>query len=183
MSIGRKLKEFRKARGMTLVELSQKSGVQIASLSRMENMKMAGTLESHINICQALGIDITDLYHNIEKEHQRALLEKPKKTLDIFVHNDKSSYEILTTQILSKRMMPILLKIEPGGQTNTEQGPPGAEKFVFVLEGTITLKVGEKSFPLNANSSLYLDSSDEHSMANAGSTVAKVLVVGTPVQL
>ena len=44
MLIGKRVKELRKARNMSLSELAKLSGVQIATLSRIENLKMIGTL-------------------------------------------------------------------------------------------------------------------------------------------
>ena len=43
--IGKIIHKLRKDRKMTLVELAQKSGVALATLSRMENGRMTGTLE------------------------------------------------------------------------------------------------------------------------------------------
>ena len=56
MSIGKTIHALRKENKMTLLELADKSGVALATLSRMENAKMTGTLESHMKICDALGI-------------------------------------------------------------------------------------------------------------------------------
>jgi phosphoribosylamine-glycine ligase len=50
---------LRKEKKITLLELSEKSGVALATLSRIENGKMTGTLKSHMNICKTLEIDIT----------------------------------------------------------------------------------------------------------------------------
>ena len=116
MYIGKRVQELRKAKGMSLTELAEKSGVQIATLSRVENMKMTGTLESHMNIARAMGVDVTQLYTAIIKEEDKAQVQTPKSLSDVFVHSEKSSYEILTSNILGKRMMPILLKIEPEGR-------------------------------------------------------------------
>src|SRR5882757_9175179 len=68
MFIGSKMLALRKAKRMSLTELSQTSGVQLATLSRIENMKMVGTLESHIQIAKALGVDVTELYKDITRE-------------------------------------------------------------------------------------------------------------------
>src|SRR3989344_6305811 len=181
MYIGKRVQELRKVKGMSLTELAEKSGVQIATLSRMENMKMTGTLESHMNIARALGVDITQLYTAIIKEEDKAQVQTPKSLSDVFVHSEKSSYEILTSNILGKRMMPILLKIEPEGQTNMEQNPPGSEKFVFVLDGKIEVRAGEKVYALSRYNTLYFDASLEHKFVNTGKTTAKVICVGTPV--
>ena len=183
MYIGKRVQELRKVRGMSLTELAEKSGVQIASLSRIENMKMTGTLESHMKIAQALGVDVTQLYTAIIKEEDKARVHTPKSLSDVFVHSDKSSYEILTSNVLGKRMMPILLKIEPEGRTNMEQNPPGSEKFIFVLEGKIEVQVGDKTYSLSRYNTLYFDASLEHKFVNAGKTTAKVICVGTPVAL
>ena len=183
MYIGKRVQELRKAKGMSLTELAEKSGVQIATLSRVENMKMTGTLESHMNIARAMGVDVTQLYTAIIKEEDKAQVQTPKSLSDVFVHSEKSSYEILTSNILGKRMMPILLKIEPEGQTNMEQNPPGSEKFVFVLDGRIEVRAGEKAYALSRYNTLYFDASLEHKFVNTGKTTAKVICVGTPVAL
>lgn len=183
MYIGKRVQELRKAKGMSLTELAEKSGVQIATLSRIENMKMTGTLESHMNIARAMGVDVTQLYSAIIREEAGTAVQTPHSGTDVFVHSDKSSYEILTSSVLSKRMMPILLKIEPEGQTNTEQNPPGSEKFVFVLEGKIEVQVGEKTYALSKYNTLYFDASLEHRFVNKGGTTARALCVGTPVAL
>lgn len=183
MYIGKRLKELRKAQGISLSDLAEKSGVQIATLSRIEHLKMTGTLESHMNIAKALGVDITQLYTNIIKEEDKVDLKTSRSDTDVFIHSDKSSYEILTSNVLSKKMMPILLKIEPEGKTNIEQNQFGAEKFVFVLDGKIEVKIDDDSYVLSKNNTLYFDASFEHYFINIGKSTAKVLCIATPVAL
>lgn len=183
MYIGKRLKEIRQAQGMSLTALAEKSGVQIATLSRMENLKMTGTLESHMRIAQALGVDITHLYSNIIRPEDKVDVRTPQTATDVFTHSDKSSYEILTSRVLSKKMMPILLKIEPEGSTNKEQNAPGSEKFIFVLEGKIEARIGGESYLLSKAASLYFDASLEHYFVNKGKTTARAVCVGTPVAL
>jgi len=183
MYIGKRLKELRKSQGMSLTVLAEKSGVQIATLSRIEHMKMTGTIESHMNIAKALGIDITQLYAGIVKEEDKVDVGTARTRTDTFVHSDKSSYEILTSKVLNKKMMPILLKIDPDGRTNKEQNQPGSEKFVYVLEGKVEVMIDKKPYPLSKGHSLYFDASVAHYFVNKGKSTAKVICVGTPVAL
>ena len=183
MYIGKRLKELRKSKGMSLTELAEKSGVQIATLSRIENMKMPGTIESHMNIARALEVDITQLYTDIVQKEDKVDLKTSRSQTDVFVHSDKSSYEILTSKILSKKMMPILLKLDPDGRTNAEQNQPGTEKFVYVLEGRLEVKLGEAAYALAKGNSLYFDASVKHHFANTGKATVRALCVGTPVAL
>ena len=182
MLIGKRIQELREAKKLSLTELSKLSGVQLATLSRMENLKMVGTLESHMNIAKALGVDITHLYRGMQDPKSPA--PSPQKpTTDVFSHNDQAYYEILTNNVLSKKMMPVLLKVEPGGKTNREQNEVGAEKFIFVLEGELEVKLAGKSYPLKKNQTFYFDASLEHWFVNAGAVAVKAVCVVTPVVL
>ena len=84
---------------------------------------------------------------------------------------------------MSKKMMPILLKIEPNGQTNKEQYTQGAEKFIFVLEGMVDIHLGDTTFSLSPKNTLYFDSSREHYFKNKSGQTAKIICVSTPVIL
>nr|HPM43252.1 helix-turn-helix transcriptional regulator [Candidatus Omnitrophota bacterium] len=65
MPIGDVIHRFRKEKKLTLSELTERSGVALATLSRMENNRMTGTLESHIEICKALDSTLADLYKDL----------------------------------------------------------------------------------------------------------------------
>ena len=183
MYIGTKLHAIRKSKKMSLTELSQQSGVQLATLSRIENMKMVGTLESHINIAKALGIDITELYQDINNPELPIEHTDPQSRTDVFTHSEHSSYEILTKNILQKKMMPILIHIEHHGKTNVEQNANGSEKFIFVLEGNVEANINDQKFILNKNNTLYFNASQPHTLINIGKSAAKILCIGTPVSL
>ena len=109
MLIGKTIKGLRKKRKMTLTELSRKSGIQLATLSRIENSKMMGTVESHINIAKALGVEITDLYKGISAQTKNLTAETSQPNAEAFKHNEKSSHELLTKNIAGKKMVPVLI--------------------------------------------------------------------------
>ncbi len=183
MLIGDKLHEIRKTKKITLTELAKKSGVQLATLSRIENKKMTGTLESHMAIAKALGIDVVELYSSVIREQKQIEISKGTAGTEVFTHSDKSSFEILTKNVLSKHMMPTLIRIEESGSTQQEQEAPGCEKFLFVLEGAVEAVIDKKPFHLSKNNTLYFDASLPHLFKNTGRGIAKLLCVATPVTL
>jgi len=63
--IGSRVKSLRKQKGIKLVELSELSGVQIATLSRIEKNMMSGTIESHYQIAKVLDLELHELYKNV----------------------------------------------------------------------------------------------------------------------
>jgi transcriptional regulator with XRE-family HTH domain len=183
MLIGKKIKEFRKKQNMSLSDLARKSGVQIATLSRIENQKMIGTLQSHQDIARALGIDVTELYRSGPYIRETSAVAPSPSPSETFTYNKAASYELLTSQVLSKKMMPVLLRIEPKGQTNPEQNQAGGERFIFVLEGQIIAHVGAKTYTLTPSNTLYLDAAQKHYFENTGISVARAISVLTPVTL
>ncbi|MBF0490390.1 MAG: helix-turn-helix transcriptional regulator [Candidatus Omnitrophica bacterium] len=183
MLIGDKLHEIRKAKKITLTELSEKSGVQLATLSRIENKKMTGTLESHLAIAKALRIELVELYNSMVREQKRVEVSGNSRNSEIFTPNEKSSFEILTKNVLSKQMMPSLIRIEDGGATQQEENSTNSEKFIFILEGTVEAIIDNKPFKLEKNNTLYFDSSLPHKFKNTGRGVVKMLCVATPVAL
>jgi len=180
MQIGRKIREIRKSRDMTLEELSQKSGVALATLSRMENEKMNGTLDSHKRICKALGTSLAELYQEVENRSKT--LEKVKKATRIehFTHNKNAKYELLVTKTAEKLVIPLMLKIAPGGTTQEEQNEIGTEKFIYLLNGSLKATVGEQDFPLKRGDSLYFDASLPHSFKNDSKAPVEALCVVAP---
>ena len=182
MQIGNRVRDLRTAQRMSLTELSQKSGVQMATLSRIEHGKMTGTLDSHLNIAKALGLELPQLYHNLESNSPDETATSGKHG-ETFAYNAKAHYDILVNSLLSKKMMPIILRIEEGGKTNAEKGAPGSEKFLFLLEGKLTVYIEEETHPLSKNQTLYFNASRKHYFANAGKAPTKAIVVSTPVNL
>jgi len=181
MQVGEQIRRIRALRKMSLTELAQGSGVQIATLSRIENNKMTGTLESHMAIAKALGTDITELYQTLQEVEPVTAQESAAEPLA--VSDGKVSQEILARQVTSKKMLPALIKIEPKGETALEQLTPGAERFVYVMDGAVNVKLKAQTVRLTAKTSLYFNASQPHSLENAGEKVAKVLSVTTPVVL
>jgi len=184
MLIGKQMKALRKARGMKLIELAQATGIQIASLSRIEHDRMTGTLPSHIKIAEALGVELTELYQDLVKPSKTApeAVDGHSST-ETFTFNDKASYEILVANLMAKKMMPVMMRIEAGGASSEEQNRAGSERFLFMLEGTVIAHIDGKKFTLEKNNALYFNAADKHWFENTGTVTARFISVISPVAL
>ena len=181
--IGARLRTLRKAQKVTLVELSTRSGVDSATISRIETGQMTGTLECHGRLATALGVKITDLYSGIEEARTKdaLTLQSSSQHSDVYVRQTgKSSMAMHTSDILKKKLMPVLITIEPGGSTHQEEAKVGTERFLHVLEGHVEIRVGEQTYQLKRGGSVYLDASLLHALRNLGKKTAKCLSVTTP---
>ena len=66
VSFGSSLRFLRRKRNMPLNRLSELSGIQIATLSRMETNKMIGTVKSYANIAKVLKLKLSELFVEFE---------------------------------------------------------------------------------------------------------------------
>ncbi|MFH0754317.1 MAG: cupin domain-containing protein [Candidatus Omnitrophota bacterium] len=179
---GSHIQSLRKSQRLSLSELAKNSDVQIATLSRIENGKMTGTLSSHMRIAKALGIDITELYQGLQETAPDPI--KSEETLETAsIVNDKVSCEILTRQVTSKKMLPAIIKIEGKGTTSQERRESASERFLFVLEGSVIVKIKEQTIKLDKNTSLYFNATLPHSIENPNATTARLISVTTPVSI
>jgi transcriptional regulator with XRE-family HTH domain len=180
MKIGKRLKALRKEREITLGELSKKTGVALATLSRMENDLMPGTLKSHMAICKVLGVSITDLYRELEDESKTLESVSRTERPQHLSQGHKIKYELLVTRAMDKKLLPVLMHISPGGRTQNEQDKPGVEKFVYVMKGAMEAVVGDKKYTLKQGDSLYFDASVPHKFSGAAKSGAEAITVTSP---
>lgn len=177
MHVGTIINKLRKEKRMTLLELSEKSGVALATLSRIENGKMTGTLKSHIKICDSLGVSLPDLYAGLPSSKRTLEVKSRPAEEKISVHDRKSSSIMLVSNAQSKKMMPLLVTLHKGGHTNTEKDAHGVEKFIYVLDGKVEAAIGEEKFGLGSGDTIYFDSSVPHYFKNSGASEARLVSI------
>jgi len=180
MQIGNVIHTIRKERKLTLAQLSEKSGVALATLSRMENNRMTGTLESHITICKALDITLADLYRDLPAARKTNEVQPKRARSEVFVHDKRSTAEMLASKVLEKKMMPILLKVQAGGTTQVEETKTGVEKFIFVLTGKVEAIIGADKYTLGKGDTLYFESSIPHYFKNITQDESQLICVISP---
>ena len=65
-TIGTRLRTMRSTQRLPMVVLASLSGVDAATISRIERGRMPGTLESHLKLSRALGLTLAALYEGLE---------------------------------------------------------------------------------------------------------------------
>lgn len=184
IEIGEKIRSLRKQRGMSLEQASAKTGVALATLSRLENGKGSGTFRTHRKIAEAFGLSLTEFYQDLQpKEQEATILAAHSDEAESFTYDEKASAVFLARQVSGKQMLPQMIMLQPGGQTAAEQYLTGTERWVFGLEGTIRVKVGEKSYPISSGETLYFKASLPHRFENDGTSEAKLISVMSPAVL
>lgn len=180
-SIGPRIRTLRKGRRLSLEQLSEKSGVALATLSRIENGKGSGTFKTHQRIADAFSLSLPDLYQGLRPEDQDATLVDPaSEEAETFTYDEKASAVLLAKHLSGKQMFPQLITLQPEGKTTMEQYPVGTERWVFCLEGGANVFVGPAAYRLAAGGTLYFKASLPHRFENAGPVTSKLVSVTSP---
>ncbi|MBI4394655.1 MAG: helix-turn-helix transcriptional regulator [Candidatus Omnitrophica bacterium] len=178
--LGERIRNLRRQKKITLIELSKITGVAQATLSRMETGLMVGTVKSHQKIAESLGVSLAELYGGIDTRYERIKHQTASQERKIFAKTDQMRCELLTQEISKKKITPLLITLNAHGKSETERLDRGVEKLLFVLEGTMTVHMEGKEYTLNPQDTLYFDGSIPHQLANSGNKQAKIFCAVSP---
>src|SRR6478735_8030357 len=109
---GAAMKELRAARGLTLADVSSLTGMNVSTLSKIENGKVALTLEKLMRISEGLGVDMTELITPAAREAPkiqggtRRSVARAGEGQAIEMALGNSLY--LASELLNKRIIPIV---------------------------------------------------------------------------
>lgn len=181
MVLSRKLKALRGS--MSQSELARRAGVDKAIISKIEAGKMAGSVECHKRVAEALGLKLSQLYSYLE-EDRPADVEYRSGQARSDVYAD--FMEILTVIPLSKKMLPTLISLKAGESCHLEESLKDAERFIYLLEGKVEISVDDSRNTLtrapgsSKGDSLYSKSKSTHRIKNAGRQTAYLLCISSP---
>ncbi len=182
IDLGAKIRTVRKAKQLTLQQVSDRSGVSIATLSKIENGQAVGSLNTVYKIARGLGILVVDLV----APHEAALTRQGRlavnKNDSALCHKtDFYDYFIHANSLNSKRMVPLVMHI------HTETPPPledwsqhAGEEFVYIITGSIAFHCEEYApVTLEPGESLYFDSAMRHAFVKTSTVDAVILSIAT----
>ncbi len=182
LRLGLRLREHRKARGLTLKDLSAQSGVPLSTLSKMELGQSSVGYEKVAAVARALALDVNLLFDTRAGAPPDvpppSVVWSSAVTASAFT-SDTYAYRMLATEFPGKRMTPLQGRIlaRERGQFPDFIRHAGQE-FVTVLSGRISLQfeTGE-AIELGRHESAYFDSGVGHIYLSLSRSDAVVMVV------
>ncbi len=175
MEFGRRIKEIRNKKKLTLEELAKRTKVSASFLSQIERGVVYPSVESLKKIAIALQVKI-DYFFKEEKVPRRTIVKRDKRE-KFFLKDSNAHVEILTSSGIEVLMEPLVFTLEPKGHTGKQLNVHEGEEFGLVLEGKIKAQIGEESYILEQGDSISFDSMLSHKFRNIGNGKAKVLWV------
>ncbi|AQS59085.1 DNA-binding protein [Desulforamulus ferrireducens] len=175
--IGKKIKELRNNKKMTLKNLSELTGLSTGFLSQLERGLTSIATDSLANVAEALEVDLS---YFIKPQRKRSHIVRSYEKELFRVENRFIQY-LLSSDVQDKAMMPRIIELLPiNSEENINQYPHEGEEFVYVLEGTLTLLINDHQYELFPGDSAHYSSRLAHNWANYTNKLTRLLVVSTP---
>jgi len=181
--IQKRIREYRKRRGLTLRQLSEKVGCTHSYISQVEKGLAVPSLSMVGKLASALKISVIDLFNGLPDDPEGSWHLPKAERRTIQYPDGKVSTQLLVSRIASKKMEPLISTIRPGGTSDEAERmdhPSGTEEFVMVLQGELDFRINGKAFHLLEGDTLDFDGRLPHSWANNGQGTAEVLFVFSP---
>ena len=142
MQIGEKIKRLRIEKQLTQQELANRCELSKGFISQLENDLTSPSIDTLVDILQILGTNLKEFFN--DQDNHRVTFTKE----DMFETEDEElGYKLmwLIPDAQKNDMEPVMVTLSPGGQY-VEEEPHEGEEFGYVLNGTITLHIGDKKY-------------------------------------
>jgi transcriptional regulator with XRE-family HTH domain len=181
-TVGARIRQARKARGLTLMELSERSGIAVSTISKAERGDIALTYDKFAALAHSLQLEFDAIFGRarpLPKVAARPM--EPSFTASgeqVIYDTPNYEYGMLASDLTGKRMVPMRAHIRARDVSDfPEYIRHAGEEFVFVLGGSLALRFENgKVFTLGPGDSLYFDSAVGHVYVTTSQDDAEVLV-------
>ena len=180
--LGAEIKAQRNARGWTLEELSQRSGVSIAAISKIEKGQSRPSFDTLLSIARCLQmnfVDIMDGASGLQPQAVMARLISTKAEDAELFSTPFYDYRVHSSALKSKVMVPLRMTIRNHDVPPIEDWSlHDGEEFIFVLKGVLIFHTEHYApLTLNVGDSSYIDSTMRHAFVAGGEDEAEILSI------
>jgi len=181
-SIGEKLRGLRLAKKMGLAELGAHTQLSPALLSKLERGKIFPTLPTLLRIAMVYSVGL-DYFFRSDSEHDRLAIvrRQDRRSFPDDPGGEAISYrfESLDFTAVERKLNAYLATFEPIAADKARAHEHEGAEFIYVLTGSLGLRVEEEEVVLEAGDSVYFDSRRSHAYRKVGEVPCSALVVTT----
>ena len=156
-ALGQRIKALRARNGLTLEQLSQRSGVSRAMLSTIERGEKSPTLPILVRIAAGFGLTLSHLL-GAEPDPSHVTIIRAAQRLSF--RDPETGFErwVLSPAHVDDGLEFVLHRLPPGRSTGALPAYPGAtQKYIAVSTGTLTVLLDDQPHVLAAGDAMYFD--------------------------
>jgi transcriptional regulator with XRE-family HTH domain len=179
ITLGLRLKEFRRKRGVSQAELARLVGVTASTISQIEGEIIYPSLQALFKIAEVLAVEVASFFEGAE-EGQKRVVFTPGDAMEVKLKDlpeGTALAKLLHPVDVRVKAEPYLIDIPP------KQTLPGhfffhkGEEVGYMLSGRLQVRVGQAVHTLKAGDVIYLTSEIPSEWKNPGPSPARLFWV------
>jgi transcriptional regulator with XRE-family HTH domain/predicted Fe-Mo cluster-binding NifX family protein len=177
IQVGRKIREVRNRKGFSLRALADRSGLNINTLSMVENGKSSPSVSTLQLLAIALDVPIVTFFESDPVEKKivfTAANQRPSTSFGSTVMQN------LAEDLAGRAVQPFLVTLPPGKGSGDSPIVHTGHEFVFCLEGAIHYRIQGDDYYLQSGDSLVFESHLPHCWENIDDEIARILLILYP---
>ena len=160
LEVGSRIKLLRINQKRTLQEVADSCSLSKSMISKIENDKTIPSVATLVKIAAVLGTTVSGLLE--QEAWNKAIVTSRKTAIEKLVKTEKG-YMIFpyASEYHDKKMQPFLF-VARKGEVIPHQLSHEGEEFVFVVEGSMKMQIGDTEYILKTGDSLYFNALQKH---------------------
>lgn len=179
-AVGARVRAVRTEKGLTINDISQRTGLESNYLERVENQAISPPLGALIKIAKALDMRLGRFISTgavkpstiVRKDQRRVISRFTSARGDQYGY----TYESLAADKKDREMEPFIVTLVPSGAKEALSTHAGQE-FIYVLQGAMEVILNDQADVLYPGDSIYYDSKVPHLVRCHGDEEAVILAV------
>jgi len=175
--VGNNLRSLRTKRGLSLRALAERSGLNVNTLSLVENGKSSPSVGTLQQLAQGLNVPITTFFETEQVEKRVVFTPVEQRPFAAF---GSTQMQNLGKDLAGKVVQPFVVTLQPGMGSGDRMIVHTGHEFVYCLEGSIHYQIGQEEFNLQKGDSIVFEAHLPHCWENKGAEVAQILLTLYP---
>ena len=180
VNVGKRVMDVRERRGLSLKDISQRTGLDVSLLEQIEQGTVVPPLGTVIKLAKALEMKMgyfisgdQDLPYTVVRHKDRKIVSRyDAKKGEHYGYE----YQSLAPHKRDRHMEPFLVTLVPAA-TEEERSAHDGQEFIFVLDGVMEARLGDEIHLLEPGDAIYYDSTVPHLVKCHGDRQTVILAV------
>jgi transcriptional regulator with XRE-family HTH domain len=177
VDVGARLRELRAERGLSIRALAEHSGLNVNTISLIENGKTSPSVGTLQQIAAALEVPIVAFFETDAPKNSVAYIKAGSRPRAAFAHG---TLEDLGAGLTDRAVEPFVVMLEPNADSGPHPIVHTGYEFVFCLDGRIAYTIEEDTYVLEPGDSLLFESRLPHRWQNAHAAPSQAVLVLYP---
>lgn len=180
IDIGKKIRELRKSKNFSIIDLSKESGLSTGLISQIERNMVVPSIKVMWKIANVLEVNIGYFFDEDDENIEEKIVVRKDHRRSINTNDSTKSYELLMPNLNNKSIEFILITLDKETKINKELVSHKGEECGYIIEGKMKIILENKEYILEKGDSFYFDSKIPHVYENYGDETCVLVCAMTP---